>query len=202
MGILPGWDSITGSHWWGNFYFWASIISLIALGITEIASHRYSERESELSAIEQETTKKAHESEIARLRSQTIARRLEESQTTELIKAISPFKGQKVFILCSTAAWDATPFAEDFLNVFKQAGWEPIDQIRYGIVVGIDAIGIEVLVNPQMADVFGQVHMPSVITLINTLVTLNLMPSPSLGRMPEIDPGTIYIRIGRIPPPK
>jgi hypothetical protein len=67
MSIIPGWDSIAGAHWWSNFYFWASIFSLIALGVTEVVSHRYSEREDELAAIEQEATKKTHEDEIARL---------------------------------------------------------------------------------------------------------------------------------------
>ncbi len=67
MSWMPGWDSIAGTHWWSNFYFAASIVSLIALGVTEVISHRYSEREGELAAIEQEKTKLSHESEIARL---------------------------------------------------------------------------------------------------------------------------------------
>jgi hypothetical protein len=67
MGIIPGWTSVAGSHWWSNAYFWGSIGALILLGITEIVSHRYGERKDELSAIEQETTKKDHENEIARL---------------------------------------------------------------------------------------------------------------------------------------
>ncbi len=95
-----------------------------------------------------------------------------------------------------------TSFATDFLETFKQAGWTPTDVIRYGIAVGYDAVGIEVLVNPQMADSAGQVSMPSVVTLINTLVQTNLMSSATLGRMPEIEARTIYFRIGRIPPPK
>jgi hypothetical protein len=67
MTIIPGWDSISGSHWWGNFYFWASIVALISLGVMEVVSHRYSERKDELTAIEQDATKKAHDDEIARL---------------------------------------------------------------------------------------------------------------------------------------
>jgi hypothetical protein len=67
MAIVPGWDSIQGSHWWGNFYFGASIVSLILLGAMEVISHRYGERKDELAAIEQESTEKAHENEIARL---------------------------------------------------------------------------------------------------------------------------------------
>jgi hypothetical protein len=107
-----------------------------------------------------------------------------------------------VYIWCSTAAWDCTPFATDFLETFKQSGWEPTDVIRYGIVTGGDSVGVEALVNPAIANAAGQVSLPSVIALIQTLVGLNLMPEAALGRMPEIDPGTIYFRIGRIPLPK
>ena len=68
--------------------------------------------------------------------------------------------------------------------------------------MGYDAVGIEVLINPQMADSAGQVSMPSVVTLITTLVQTGLMPTPALGRMPEVELDTIYFRIGRISPPK
>jgi hypothetical protein len=136
------------------------------------------------------------------LQTQNIARRLKPDQKTALIAALSPFAGQKVYIFCSTSAWDCTPFATDFLETFKQAGWQPTDVIRYGIVMGYDAVGIEVLINPQMADSAGQVSMPSVVTLITTLVQTGLMPTPALGRMPEVELDTIYFRIGRISPPK
>lgn len=140
--------------------------------------------------------------DIAALQSQNVARRLRPEQKAALLAALSQFAGQKVYIFCSTSAWDCTPFATDFLETFKHAGWQRTDIIRYGIVVGYDAIGIEVLVNPQMADSAGQVSMPSVVTLINTLVQAGLMPTPALGRMPEVEGDMIYFRIGRIPPPK
>jgi flagellar biosynthesis/type III secretory pathway M-ring protein FliF/YscJ len=67
MAWIPGWDSITGSHWWENFYFWASIAALILLGVTEIISHRYTERKDELAAKEQTATQRRHDEEMARL---------------------------------------------------------------------------------------------------------------------------------------
>jgi hypothetical protein len=61
MSLIPGWDSIAGAGWWSTFYFWASIISLIGLGTSEVASHRYSERKDELvgqqQLIEKKTTR-------------------------------------------------------------------------------------------------------------------------------------------------
>ena len=67
MSVIPGWDSVVGSHWWSNFYFWASIIALISLGIMEVVSHRYSERKDELAAIEQSDVQRRHDIEMTRL---------------------------------------------------------------------------------------------------------------------------------------
>jgi hypothetical protein len=227
MSLLPGWDSLDDVSYWHNFFNIAGIICLAFLVGTEAIAQFYGHREKYLTGIaeaartadqktkedEAEARRKAEveglqkqlseaDKKVSGLQSQNVARRLKPDQKTALIGALSPFAGQKVFIWCSTAAWDGTAFATDFLETFKQAKWEPTDQIRYGIVVGADAVGIEVLVNPQMANAAGQVLMPSVVTLVETLVRLNLMPAPSLGRMPEIEPGTIYFRIGRFPPPK
>lgn len=71
MSLIPGWNSVAGSHWWSNFYFWGSIGALILLGVAEIVSHRYGERKDELTAIEQDATKRAHETEIAALHRDT-----------------------------------------------------------------------------------------------------------------------------------
>jgi len=67
MSWWPGWDSITGSHWWSNAYFFASIVSLILLGVFEVVSHRYSERKDELTAIEQADTQRRHDEEMTRI---------------------------------------------------------------------------------------------------------------------------------------
>ena len=67
MGWIPGWDSIASAGWWSGLFFWGSIISLIGLGISEVASHRYSERKDELVERQQLVEKKEHDDEIARL---------------------------------------------------------------------------------------------------------------------------------------
>jgi hypothetical protein len=73
MSWVPGWDSIASAHWWENFYFWASIVALILLGVMEVVSHRYTERKDELAAAEQSKTQRQHDEEIARLHLQTAA---------------------------------------------------------------------------------------------------------------------------------
>lgn len=67
MNWWPGWDSIAGTHWWSNAYFWASITALIMLGVFEVVSHRYSERETELSDIQRENTDRQYRKDIADL---------------------------------------------------------------------------------------------------------------------------------------
>jgi hypothetical protein len=71
MSWIPGWESITGTGWWSNFYFWAGIISLLFLGVSEVISHRYTERKDELVAQQQVDTQRRHNEEIARLHLET-----------------------------------------------------------------------------------------------------------------------------------
>ncbi len=71
MGWIPGWESIAGTSWWSAFWFWASIVSLIGLGVAEVASHRYQTRKDTLVAIEEATKDKRHEDEMARLQHDT-----------------------------------------------------------------------------------------------------------------------------------
>jgi hypothetical protein len=76
MSWLPGWDSIADTDWWSNFYFWAGIIALLLLGVSEVVSHRYTERKDELVAKEQAVIQQGYDKEIAQLH-------LEASQANE-----------------------------------------------------------------------------------------------------------------------
>jgi len=67
MSWWPGWESIASTTWWSNFYFWASIIALISLGIFEVISHRYSERKDELVAVEQAGVQRRHDEDMTRV---------------------------------------------------------------------------------------------------------------------------------------
>jgi hypothetical protein len=67
MSWFPGWDSIAGTGWWSGFFFWASIVSLIGLGVGEVISHRYSERKDELVERQQLDEKKQHDEDMARV---------------------------------------------------------------------------------------------------------------------------------------
>jgi hypothetical protein len=67
MSWIPGWESIQATGWWSGFFFWASIVSLIGLGISEVASHRFGERKDELVEIQQIAEKDRHDQDIARV---------------------------------------------------------------------------------------------------------------------------------------
>ena len=67
MSWVPGWESIQAAGWWSGFFFWASIASLIGLGISEVASHRFSERKDELVERQQIADKERHDNDIARV---------------------------------------------------------------------------------------------------------------------------------------
>jgi hypothetical protein len=65
MNWMPGWDSIESSGWWSNFYFWAGIIALLTLGVSEVVSHRYTGRKDELTEREQIAAQRRHDVDIA-----------------------------------------------------------------------------------------------------------------------------------------
>jgi hypothetical protein len=225
MTWYPGWNSLESVKFWHIFWEISGIVILGLLVAAEVLAFQYSHRKDYLSEsaestrIEEQQRKDAEnetrraaevgqlqkqladaDKKVAGLQTQNIARRLTTAQKEALVTSLTPFAGQKLNIWCLTAAWDCVDFATDFQGVFRQAKWQVPDQIAYGIVVGGDAVGIEVLVNPQIADPNGQVSMPSAVTLVMKLASMNLM-APHLGRMPEIAPDTIFFRIGRIPPP-
>jgi hypothetical protein len=83
MSWIPGWESIQATGWWSGFYFWASITSLIGLGISEVASHRYSERRDELMEIQQRDEKNQHDDDMARLHLETSKANAETAKANE-----------------------------------------------------------------------------------------------------------------------
>ena len=166
MSLIPGWDLVTGSHWWGNFYFWASIFALISLGIMEVISHRYSERKDELTAVEQEHTKSTHENEIARLhveaarlsaeaeslRAANLAlekliqpRRLSSEQSRSLSVSLASFKNAKVRVESYNLDVEgevlATQIRDALAPIFVIDDWVGSGRAEGGFVKGINVSG-------------------------------------------------------------
>jgi hypothetical protein len=71
MSWIPGWDSAASANLWSNIFFWAGIAALLFLGISEVVSHRYTERKDELVSEQQAAAERHHNEEIARLHLET-----------------------------------------------------------------------------------------------------------------------------------
>lgn len=124
-------------------------------------------------------------------------RHLAVEQKLALIKALSPFRGHKVIILSILGDAEGKAYADDFVNVFAQAGWD------YGGGVGVnqrrfdkDPVGIELTLNAAQVDA-GKIPRAAEI-LGRTLGTLGLVANGF--RSPDVPPDTIEIRIGKKPP--
>ena len=68
MNWIPGWDTAASAGWWSNLWFIVSIGSLALLGISEVISHRYSERKVALVEIAERAATKKHEDDMAELK--------------------------------------------------------------------------------------------------------------------------------------
>lgn len=140
MSWLPGWNTIAGAHTWESAFFWGSIIALILLGVTEVASHRAAQRKDELTEQQQSETQRRHDEEMARLRLQTAELTERAAQATlelERIKRpriLSPdqqarfttemtrFSGQTVVIGTIPTTFEAASFAEQLVRLLIKAG--------------------------------------------------------------------------------
>jgi hypothetical protein len=149
---IPGWDSITSAHSWSNIYFWASICSLILLGVFEVFSHRYSERKDELAAVEQSDAQRRHNEEIARLHLETATA----NERTEQLRAenltlqrvmtarhvgligfdgpapadkwfanIGVYSGMDLFIQVTPGDPEAENLAKEIAIAVRAHGWKP-----------------------------------------------------------------------------
>jgi hypothetical protein len=149
MSLIPGWDSIAGANGWSNFYFWAGIVALLALGIFEVFSHRYTERKDELVAQQQEITQRQHDAEIAQLHLEAaqISERAAKSElevarlstprfkllTSEavasLIEQLTPFSGTKFDIAHAPVGREQWDFLWQLEPIFQKAGWTFVDWV-------------------------------------------------------------------------
>jgi hypothetical protein len=67
---IPGWQTSAAAKAWSDGWFWASIGSLLLLGVCEVISHRYSERKDELDAENQRNLQRQHDNDVASLQLQ------------------------------------------------------------------------------------------------------------------------------------
>jgi hypothetical protein len=160
MNWIPGWDSITSANSWSNFYFWAGIIALLALGVFEVFSHRYTERKDELVAHQQNEVQRQHDEEIARLhletakaderatqlerenleiRTKIAGRRITQEQHEILHSELAKSPG--IFNIQSMIDGESALFASDIFQTFVGANWTidkkefPLGEIWTGLII-------------------------------------------------------------------
>jgi hypothetical protein len=137
------------------------------------------------------------ETKIEDIQQKQTGRHLTDEQKQTLIRALSPFRGDKVRIFYVLGDEEGRTYAEEFLFVFAQAGWD------YGGGSGVnqgmfdkEPIGIEIMLNATQVST-GKIPRAAD-TLAQTLRDLGL---PERGfRSPGVLPGMIEIRIGKKPP--
>jgi hypothetical protein len=148
MSWLPGWDSVTSAHSWSNFYFGASIVALILLGVFEFISHRYSERKDELAAAEQQQIQDQHDKDMAALHMQAAnlekdaaianeraaqanlevarlraPRNLSKEQEDKIVEALRQFP-PLTYDLSEPAMLEPGSFLDaQLIEIFTQLGW-------------------------------------------------------------------------------
>jgi hypothetical protein len=147
MSWIPGWESITGANSWSNFYFWAGIAALLALGVFEVFSHRYTERKDELVTQQQDETQRRHDEEMARLHLETakISERAAKAElevarlstprfklltpdaAASIVQKIEPFSGVKFDIGHAPIGREQWDFLWVLEPILQKAGWVFID---------------------------------------------------------------------------
>ena len=223
MTLYPGWDSLDSVKTWHTVFEISGIVILALLVGAEILAFQYGHRKDELTAIAEsnaETQRQAdadaaetrRKSEVNSLQSQlaeagnkvadlqakTAHRRLKPEQKTALVEALSRFRGQKVSVAFVWGSDDGSNLADDFMEVFHDAGWDikpgSPNQTTYGSPV---PTGLEPSINQTDAE--AKRAPMSFIALIETLSALGLMPPHKAFANPEVPSGEIEMRIGNRP---
>lgn len=221
MALLPDWNSIESTTRWSEGLFWAGIVALALVAVTELAAHVYGSRAASLlssyARIDAETQQRKErqteqrqsaemaniqqklnsaDAELKNLKSNN-ARHLFDSQTRELVKSLAPFAGQKIKVWCSDTASDSAPLGREFVAVLKRAGWVVPDAIMTGPIAGGETEGIHVVYE---GDLTSPSQIPRGIdTLISNLERFGLISSDTLYLDPATHGGGYLLKIGRTP---
>ena len=141
MSILPGWGSLESTaHWYWGFHV-AGLVFILLLALSEILAFIYSKRADTLRGIaesaraekrqqemDEAKAKAVHMAEVEALKKEmgqgerrTVAiqreptdRQLSPAQGNALIQGLSPFRGQKIRVVCTANDAEGCRFAEAF----------------------------------------------------------------------------------------
>jgi len=223
MTILPGWDSLESTTRW----YWglqvAGFVFIFLLALSEILAFIYSGRADTLRGIAESATAEKrqremdeaqafHAAEVEELKKkaeeagreagvsqrQQTDRQLSPAQGNALMQSLSPFRGQKITVVCILNDLEGYRFAEAFKAVFVASGWkcEGVNQVAY---TGGYPVGVEATFNQAEAQA-GRIPRAAD-RLLKALITLGLC-GQEIFVHPAVPAGQIELRVGRKTPAK
>ena len=122
-------------------------------------------------------------------------RQLSPAQEHALKQALSPFRGQKIRVVCGVNDDEGCRFAEAFKAVFVASGWS-CDGVKEAAYTRSQPVGIEVTVN-QAEGQAGRIPRPAD-RLIKALIVLGIS-GQEIFADPAVPAGQIDFRVGRKP---
>ena len=132
--------------------------------------------------------------QVARLQERS-PRGLTEAQKKSIIGLLSPFRGQKVSVVCIAGDTEGRNIAEEIVGVLRTAGWEFPENGVGEATYNKEPIGLSLMVNA------GQIMTPSVLRpvamLVKALADAGLMQRNGALADPNIPRDRIEVRIGR-----
>ena len=212
MAILPGWNSLDAAGFIARSLHIAAMVVLALLVIAEGMALVYNDRkyaligaaERDITARrdqEQREAEERHYDEIAELQ-----RRLQETQpqqasrlltTTDqqrLIAALSPFPGQQIDITSMLGDPEGQQFANDFVSVAQQAGWNATGVNQAAFTT--NPIGVEVRYREPPPD---NVPPPALAALVDILMELHILPERSVSINDKLLPDVIRLVVRAMP---
>jgi len=223
MSILPGWSSLESTANWVWGFHIAGLVFILLLAVSEILAFIYGKRADTLRDIaesvraekRQQEINEAnafHAAEVEALKKEMAQaerkpgafqreptdRQLSPAQGNALIQALSPFRGQKIRVVCGVNDVEACRFAEAFKAVFVASGWN-CDGVTQAAYIGSHPLGIEVTVN-QAEGQAGRNPQPAD-RLMKALIVLGLS-GQEIFADPAVPARQIDFRVGRKPPAK
>lgn len=224
MAALPGWnslESVARIHAWLEI---TGIVVLALLLLSQGLAFTYGARKDVLQAVTENTdtvqlrkemadsearhkTKEAQlqqqvfqadtqlERKLASLQDPQLPRHLTAEQQATLVKALAPFKGQKITTTSVIGDEEGDVFARDFQSIFAQAGWDhgTHERVEHRFITPTP-VGVMVAMNEGEANA-GRI-MPSVETLISVLQQLGITARGELLVNPQVPVGEINLIVG------
>src|SRR6267154_6660624 len=119
---------------------------------------------------------------------QQASRRLTMTDQQTLVGALSPFPGQQIDITSILGDTEGQQFANEFVSVAQQAGWN---------ATGVNQVpGVEVFYREPPPD---NVPPPALAALVDALMGLHILPARSVNIFQAMAPDVIRLVVGTKP---